>query len=75
MDSRSHWSDYISFRKLSSISRSMPSLIHYQAVWSWVRAWTLRTLEKAGEKVADVQGDDEEEEDVPPQPATAAAGS
>jgi len=53
----------------------MPSLIHYQAVWSWVRAWTLRTLEKAGEKVADVQGDDEEEEDVPPQPATAAAGS
>lgn len=38
-----------------------------QAVWRWVRAWTLRTLEKAGERVADVQGEDEEEE-VEPQP-------
>lgn len=44
------------------------------AVWTWVRAWTLRTLEKAGDKVADVQGDDEDEE-VETQPATAAAGS
>lgn len=37
-----------------------------------MRAWTLRTLEKAGEKVADVQGEDEEE-DVEPQPAATQA--
>jgi len=29
------------------------------AVWTWVRAWTASTLEKAGERVADVQGDDD----------------
>jgi len=35
----------------------------------------LRTLENAGEKVADVQGDEDEEEEVPPQPAAAAGSS
>lgn len=38
------------------------------AVWKGVRAWSRRTLEKAGEKVVDVHGDeddDEEEEDIP----------
>ena len=34
-----------------------------QAVWTWVRAWTRRTLESAEERVVDVQGDDEDEED------------
>ncbi|RDW82114.1 hypothetical protein BP6252_03226 [Coleophoma cylindrospora] len=33
------------------------------AVWKWVRAWTRRTLEKAGERVADVQGDDDDDEE------------
>jgi len=32
-------------------------------VWKWVRGWTRRTLEKAGEHVLDVQGDDDDEED------------
>ncbi|KAH8687859.1 RING finger domain protein [Tricladium varicosporioides] len=31
-------------------------------VWTWVRAWSKRTLEKAGERVLDVQGDDDEHE-------------
>jgi hypothetical protein len=35
-----------------------------QAVWTWVRAWTARTLEKAGERVADVQGDDDDFEET-----------
>lgn len=39
-------------------------------MWRWVRAWTLRTLEKAGERVADVHGVDEEEEEEEPQPTT-----
>ncbi|PMD45001.1 hypothetical protein L207DRAFT_507927 [Hyaloscypha variabilis F] len=34
------------------------------AVWTWVRAWTARTLEKAGERVADVQGDDDDFEET-----------
>lgn len=37
-------------------------------MWRWVQAWTLRTLEKAGERVADVQGVDDEEEEEEPQP-------
>ena len=45
----------------------------FQAVWSWVRAWTLRTLEKAGERVVDVQGDDDEMEEAPPQPTATTA--
>jgi len=30
------------------------------AVWTWVRVWTAKALEKAGERVADVQGDDDD---------------
>lgn len=29
-------------------------------IWSWVRAWTARTLESAGERVLDVQGDEDD---------------
>lgn len=36
------------------------------AVWKAVRAWSRRTLEKAGERVADVQGDDEDGLDEDP---------
>ena len=36
-----------------------------QAVWKFVRNWSRRTLEKASERVVDVQGDDDFEE-VPP---------
>lgn len=36
------------------------------AVWKGVRAWTRSTLEKAGERVADVQGEDDDDlEDDP----------
>lgn len=35
------------------------------AVTKGVRAWTRRTLEKAGDRVIDVHGDDDEEEDEP----------
>ncbi|CZS88035.1 hypothetical protein WAI453_000430 [Rhynchosporium graminicola] len=45
------------------------------AVWSWVRAWTAKTLDTAGERVADVQGDDEPEELDEPAPAQAAAAA
>ncbi|KAJ5054148.1 uncharacterized protein L3040_000430 [Drepanopeziza brunnea f. sp. 'multigermtubi'] len=41
------------------------------AVWSFVRSWTKRTLEKAGDRVADVQGDDEPEEIEEPSTADA----
>lgn len=41
-------------------------------MWTWVRAWTARTLEKAGERVADVQGDDDPEELEEPTAAQAA---
>jgi len=34
------------------------------AVWTWVRVWTAKTLEKAGERVADVQGDDDDFEEL-----------
>lgn len=41
------------------------------AVWKGVRAWTRSTLEKAGERVADVQGEDDEDfEDDPISSAT-----
>ncbi|KAK0663306.1 hypothetical protein DIS24_g1501 [Lasiodiplodia hormozganensis] len=33
-------------------------------VWKAVRAWARRTLEKAGERVMDVPGDDEDEDDT-----------
>ncbi|ORY11641.1 hypothetical protein BCR34DRAFT_614506 [Clohesyomyces aquaticus] len=33
------------------------------AIWKGVRAWSRRTLEKAGERVMDVQGDDDDEEE------------
>jgi hypothetical protein len=36
-----------------------------QAVWKFVRNWSRRTLEKASDRVVDVQGDDDFEE-VPP---------
>ncbi|KAL2071409.1 hypothetical protein VTL71DRAFT_12644 [Oculimacula yallundae] len=45
------------------------------AVWTWVRAWTARTLDAAGERVADVQGEDEPEELDEPTPAQAAAAA
>jgi len=32
------------------------------AVWTWVRKWTASTLQMAGERVADVQGGDEDDE-------------
>lgn len=35
-----------------------------QTVWSWVRTWTARTLETAGDRVLDVQGDEDDEEEV-----------
>ena len=34
-------------------------------MWKAVRAWSRRTLEKAGDKVVDVQGDDEDVEEDP----------
>lgn len=38
--------------------------LHYiQAVYKGVRAWSRRTLEKAGERVMDVAGDDNDEDD------------
>ncbi|KAF2712145.1 RING finger domain-containing protein [Pleomassaria siparia CBS 279.74] len=39
------------------------------AIWKGVRAWSRRTLQKAGERVMDVPGDDDndaDDEDVPP---------
>jgi uncharacterized membrane protein YidH (DUF202 family) len=34
------------------------------AVWSWVRAWTQSALESAGERVLDVQGGDDDDDEV-----------
>ena len=34
-----------------------------QAVWKGVRSWSKRTLQKAGERVMDVQGDDDDDGD------------
>lgn len=34
-----------------------------QAIYKGVRAWSRRTLERAGERVMDVQGDDDDDED------------
>ncbi|KAK3706391.1 hypothetical protein LTR37_012769 [Vermiconidia calcicola] len=39
------------------------------AVWKGVRAWSRRTLEKAGESVMDVPGTDEDDEDAEDSPA------
>ncbi|KAF2258598.1 hypothetical protein CC78DRAFT_586977 [Lojkania enalia] len=39
------------------------------AIYKGVRAWSRRTLERAGERVMDVQGEDDEE-DVDPAPST-----
>lgn len=36
------------------------------AVWQFVRSWSRRTLEKASEHVVDVQGDDDDFEEMPP---------
>ena len=36
-----------------------------KAVWNWIRRWSKKTLEKAGERVADVQGDDDDFEEEP----------
>jgi hypothetical protein len=35
------------------------ALTFMYTVWKGVRSWSRRTLEKAGERVLDVQGDDE----------------
>lgn len=40
------------------------------AIWKGVRAWTRRTLEKAGERVMDVQGDDDDDEEGQAPPDT-----
>lgn len=40
-----------------------------------MRAWTARTLDAAGDRVADVQGDDEPEELDEPTPAQAATAA
>lgn len=45
------------------------------AVWTWVRAWTAKTLEKAGERVADVQGDDDDFEELDEATASQAASA
>lgn len=34
-------------------------------MWKWVRLWSRKGLEKAGERVADVQGDDDDFEEGP----------
>lgn len=39
------------------------TLTHLQAVYKGVRAWSRRTLEKAGERVMDVAGDEEDDDD------------
>jgi hypothetical protein len=36
-----------------------------KGVYKGVRAWSRRVLEKAGERVQDVQGDDDEEDESP----------
>jgi hypothetical protein len=55
----------VTFLAVSDTNASQrTSLTHSQAVWTWVRAWTARTLEKAGERVADVQGDDDDFEEL-----------
>jgi hypothetical protein len=41
----------------------MRSLTCLQAVYKGVRAWSRRTLEKAGERVMDVQGDNDDDQD------------
>lgn len=51
---------------MSYVIRQSHVLNNFQAVWKGVRAWSRRTLEKASEKVVDVQGeagDGDEDED------------
>ncbi|PBP21962.1 RING finger domain-containing protein, partial [Diplocarpon rosae] len=45
------------------------------AVWTWVRAWTAKTLNAVGDRVVDVQGEDELEELVETTAAAAEARS
>lgn len=45
-----------------------------QGVYKGVRAWSRRTLEKAGERVMDVAGEDDYGEDENPQEGDGAAG-
>ncbi|PBP20083.1 RING finger domain-containing protein [Diplocarpon rosae] len=45
------------------------------AVWTWVRAWTAKTLNAVGDRVVDVQGEDEPEELAEPTAAAAEARS
>jgi len=47
-------------------------LTYYQTVWKIVGNWSRRTLEKASERVADVQGDDDDFEETPIPPTQAA---
>lgn len=35
-----------------------------QAVWKGVRAWSRKTLEKAGERVIDVHGDEADDDET-----------
>ena len=53
--------------QLSWVAILVGILTFLWAVWKGVRAWSRRTLEKAGERVMDVPGgnddDDDEEED------------
>lgn len=38
-------------------------------MWNLVNGWSRRTLEKASERVADVQGDDDDFEEIPIPPS------
>jgi hypothetical protein len=39
--------------------------LYYQGVYKAVRVWSLRTLEKAGDRVMDVSVDDGDDEEEP----------
>src|SRR5215469_5781916 len=58
---------YVSPRGLSSVIKFLVRISRVadisQTVWKGVRSWSKRTLEKAGEKVMDVQGDDNDDDD------------
>jgi hypothetical protein len=43
-----------------------------QAIWKGVRAWSRNTLEKAGERVVDVHGEDDDDEEPDAGPSDAA---
>ena len=72
MDGRHHWDYYIFSSKYTDSSEKHPANA-YQAVWTWVRAWTAKTLEKAGERVVDVQGDDDDFEEILEEPSASQA--